>query len=211
MTQLETKKKLKQATPSLLEKIHFVAASVDEGLRIILNEEWSSEKPDNRLFIRRFLENNFSINFSREQLALLNDLNWLPEAEHGYFSISHSKFMGGVSYSQYKHGFDVEEIRRISIDVLKRTCTPQEFEQSLRPEFLWVAKEAGLKALSGDYGYLRSSMPLLVSDLTCVEWTSHFENRVFGFRLKSDRTLDLELNKGFIFYEAEQLFCIYFK
>lgn len=211
MTQLETKKKLKQATPSLLEKIHFITALVDESLRIILNEEWSSLNTDNRLVIRHFLEKHFSANFTREQLALLNDLNWLPQAEQGYFSISHSKFMGGLSYSQYKHGFDVEEIRRISIDVLKRTCTPQEFEQTPRPEFLWVAKEAGLKALSGDYGYLRSEMPLLVSDLECYEWTSHFENRVFGFRLKSNKTLDLELNKGFIFYEAEQLFCIYFK
>lgn len=211
MTQLETKKKLKQATPSLLEKIHFIAASIDESLRIILNEDWSSEQTDNRLVIRRFLEANFSANFTREQLALLNDLNWLPEAEHGYFSISHSKFLGGISYSQFKHGLDVEEIRRISVDVLKRTCKPQEFEQALRPEFLWVAKEAGLKALSGDCGYLRSTIPLLVSDLECFDWSSHFENRIFCFRLKSDKTLDLSLNKGFIFFEAEQLFCIYFK
>lgn len=211
MTTLETQKKLQQGTTSLLEKIHFIAASVDEGLRIILNQDWSSQQPNNRLVIRQFLETHFSAHFTREQLALLNDLNWLPEAEQGYFSISHSKFMGGLSYSKYKHGLDVEEIRRISIDVLKRTCTAEEFEKAPRAEFLWVAKEAGLKALSGDYGYLRSSMPLLVSDLECVDWSSHFENRVFGFRLKSSRTLDLELNKGFIFFEAEQLFCVYFK
>ena len=74
-----------------------------------------------------------------------------------------------------------------------------------------MAKEAGVKALSGDSGHKRAVKPLVVTDLVTTAWDSHFENRVFSFRLKSEKTLDFSLNKGFIFSEGVQLFCIYFK
>ena len=199
------------STDLLLQKIQFIAASTDESLRLILNEEWSSTNNEYRLHIRHFLEEKLSPLFNREQLVLLNDLNWLPEAQNKFISISHCKKMGGISHADFKHGLDIEETKRISVEILKRTCTATEFSSALKPEFLWVAKEAALKALSGDHGYTRSIDRLLVTDLICQDWQSHFENQVFSFRLKPVQTLEFIFNKGFIFSDNEKLFCIFFK
>ena len=193
------------------QKIQFISETCgDSELRLILNELWASSVDDYRLLIREFLQEKMNSHFTREQWALLNDLNWRPVAENGYFSVSHCRKLGGVSFSKFKHGFDVEEMSRISVGVLERTCSEAEFKKSLKPEFLWVAKEAALKAYSEDYGYYRSTAPLVVSDFVCADWDSHFENQVFSFRIKSDKTLALHHNKGFIFSESGLLFCLFF-
>jgi 4'-phosphopantetheinyl transferase EntD len=132
-------------------------------------------------------------------------LNWLPQASDGFVSISHCRVFGGFAFSKFKCGFDVEEIKRISNDILKRTSDPEELSSAPKTEFLWVAKESGFKALSSE------SAELVISDLLCADWESHFENKVFSFRLKSQKTLDFGLNKGFIFSEADCLFSIYFR
>lgn len=193
------------SSSSLLSKVLFVQKSVDQGLRLILDSSWNSKNPNYRQEIRECLSTRFSTHFSREQLALLSDLNWLPQASDGYFSISHCRVLGGFVFSKHKCGFDMEESKRISQDILKRTCSAEELQSVPRTEFLWGAKEAGYKALSD------SSPNLVISDLVCTDWESHFENQVFSFRLKSQKTLDFSLNKGFIFSEADCLFSIYFK
>ncbi len=199
------------STDELLKKVSYIQNDIDPQFRLILNPEWNAKSTQYRLQIRQFMEKEFTANFSRKQLALLNDLNWIPQAEDGYFSISHCNTMGGFSFSQFQHGFDIEELRRISVNVLRRTCSEEEINTCLKPEFLWVAKEAGIKALSGHIGYERPERPLVVTDLVTINWNSHFENRIFSFRLKSEKTLDFSLNKGFIFSEGAELFCIYFK
>ena len=193
------------STADLLSKISYIQNTIDPELKLVLNPEWNSKNTNHRLAIRRCMEEKFTAHFSREQLAWLNDLNWLPEARNGYFSISHSSRMGGFSYSQFVHGFDIEETRRISHEIIKRTSTEDEVKQALRLEFLWVAKEAGFKALSD------SDPALVISDLICFDWHSHIENQVFSFRLKSQKTLDFGLNKGFIFSEGVCLFAIFLK
>ncbi|MGZ3690632.1 MAG: hypothetical protein ACXVAX_03965 [Pseudobdellovibrio sp.] len=206
-----TLSKPKFSTDELLQKLSYIQTDIDPQFRLILNPEWNSKNTEYRTQIRGFMEKELTAHFSREQLALLYDLNWIPECETGYLSISHCQSMGGFSFSKFKHGFDVEEMSRISVNVLRRTCSEEEINTSLKPEFLWVAKEAGIKALSGHSGHTRSTKPLVVTDLVATAWDSHFENRVFSFRLKSEKTLDFSLNKGFIFSEGVQLFCIYFK
>lgn len=190
---------------SIEQKILYIQSSIDHNFRLIVDTKWKSTENDHRLKIRNCIEENFTSKFSRQQLAWLNDLNKLPEASDGYFSITHCKALGGFTYSQYPHGFDVEETKRISIDIIKRTASVKEQEKALRLEYLWVAKEAGYKALAA------TRSDLLITDLLCTEWDSHFENQVFSFRLNSLKTLDFSLNKGFIFFEADNLFCTYFR
>ena len=190
---------------SLASKILFIQSSVDKNFRLILDTRWNSTNLNYRQDIRTCLATQFSSHFSREQLAKLNDLNWLPEASDGCISISHCKALGGFTFSKYKNGFDVEESSRISLDILKRTSTEAEIHSSPRLEFLWVAKEAGFKALSSSCG------DLVITDLVSTEWQSHFENQVFSFRLTSEKTLDFGLNKGFIFSEDACLFGFFLK
>ena len=198
------------STDELLSKVSYIQNSIDENFKLILNPEWNAKTQNHRVQIREFIDKNFTSRFSREQLALLYDLNWIPQAKQGFFSISHCNSLGGFSFSNFCHGFDVEEISRISVDILKRTCREAEMKECPRPEFLWVAKEAGIKALSPNKGYHRSDKALVVTDLTACDWNSHFENKVFSFRLKSSKALDFKLNKGFIFFEGDKFFCIYF-
>lgn len=190
---------------SLKTKILYIQSSVDEKFRLILDKNWGSANQNHRAEIRSCLANDFSNHFSRAQLARLNDLNWLPEASDGSFSISHCEQLGGFAFSKFKAGFDVEVITRVSARILKRTATDGEIAACPVPEFLWVAKEAGFKALSD------SDPTLVISDLVCYEWHSHIENQVFSFRLKSQKTLDFGLNKGFIFSEGVCLFAIFLK
>ena len=196
---------------SLLEKISYIQSSIDKEFKMVLNPAWNSGINDYRLLIRKSLADKFTDKFSRQQLALLNDLNWIPESDLGFFSISHSRSLGGFTFSEYKHGFDTEDLRRISKEILHRTCYETEIQQCPRVEFLWVAKEAGVKALSGVTGHTRPAEQLVVTNLWASDWQSHFENKVFSFRLNSSKTLDFGHNKGFIFLEGEKLFCTYFK
>jgi hypothetical protein len=190
---------------SLLNKISYIQNSIDENFRLILETSWNSKNSEHRNEIRKCLSTKFSTHFSREQLALLNDLNWLPQASDGFVSISHCRVFGGFAFSKFKCGFDVEEIKRISSDILKRTSDPEELRTTPKTEFLWVAKESGFKSLS------EADSALVISDLICTSWQSHYENQIFSFRLKSKKTLDFSLNKGFIFSDSDCLFSIYFK
>ena len=190
---------------SLETKVLYIQSSVDEKFRLILDKKWGSENKTHRAGIRSCLATDFANHFSRAQLAQLNDLTWLPEASDGSISISHCEHLGGFAYSKFKAGFDVEIITRISARVLKRTASQDELAACPVPEFLWVAKEAGFKALSD------SDPGLVISELVCFEWQSHIENQVFSFRLKSQKTLDFGLNKGFIFSEGVCLFAIFLK
>ena len=190
---------------SIEKKILYIQSSVDEEFRLVVNDQWKSTESDHRSKIRNCIEENFTSRFNRQQLAWLNDLNRLPQAEDGFFSIAHCKTLGGFTYSKHPHGFDVEQSSRISTDIIQRTASAKEQAAAPHLSFLWVGKEGGYKALSS------TRADLVITDLLCTEWQSHFENQVFSFRLNSLKTLDFGLNKGFIFSEADNLFCIYFK
>ena len=190
---------------TLKSKIDYIRQTLNSDFGMVLSPKWGASEPNHRLEIRHYLSSQFSSRFSRQQLSRLNDLNWIPETSDGYICISHCRSTGGFSFAMLKHGFDVEETSRISTAILKRTCTADELAECPRTEFLWVAKEAGFKALAA------GASQLLISDLICIEWKSHFENQVFSFRLKSEKTLDFELNRGFIFLDAEKSFGYFFR
>ena len=213
-------------SPSLLEKINYLQNNIDANLQLILNGEWKSASENHRLNIRKAMQDKFSSNFSIQQLTELNNLNWLPECNLGYFSISHCKSIGGFSFSIFKHGFDVEEINRISVSVLKRTCCESEFTNSPRPEFLWVAKEASLKAHSNRHSYKKTKdtsrdtdltdtdlahTDYVISDFITTNWLSVAEPKIFSFQILQKKNLEFKINKGYVFTENHNLFCIYFR
>ncbi len=190
---------------NLDSKVLYIQSSVDENFRLILDTKWNATIPGHRAEIRNCMARDFSAHFSRQQLAQLNDFTWVPQTSDGHVSISHCQLLGGFAYSKFRIGFDVEEKSRISVKILKRTSDDSEFTGCPLPQFLWVAKEAGFKALSA------GGSDLVLSDLTCSDWRSHNENQLFSFRLNSKKTLDFGLNKGFIFSEGVCLFAVFLK
>lgn len=187
-------------------KIDIIKEKV-QGLELgfVLSTDFSSAVANYRQNIRAAMASQYSSHFNRQQLANLSDLNQLPVASQGFFSISHCPTLGGFSYSNLKHGFDLESLDRISKPIIQRTCSEDEVLSAPNAKFLWVAKEATVKAMSkvkGDF---------VITDFQTENWKSHFENQVFSYRINSKKTLDLGLNKGFVFSEKDILFSLFFK
>ena len=181
----------------------------DSDLKFVLSKNYSAMQSQHRQAIRNLLADDFTAHFSREQLANLANLNIIPTASEGYFSITHNQQLGGFSYSKYPHGFDAETISRISKPVIDRTSLQSERISAPDVKFLWVAKEAAFKALNvRDENNINS---LVVTDLICKEWKSHPETDVCSFRITSEKTLEQSMNLGFVFSEEDVLFAIYFK
>ncbi|MBC7419283.1 MAG: hypothetical protein H7328_01025 [Bdellovibrio sp.] len=190
---------------NLENKLQLIHQLIDPSLQIVVSDKWNSTEREYRALIRHHLGDNFAPHFTKEQWAQLYDLNALPESLKGNFSISHNQTIGGFSYSEIKHGFDVEVKSRISTAILKRTSNEIEYMNAPVPEFLWVAKESAFKALS------TAGTTLLLPDLVCLDWLSHFENQIWSFRIKSQKTLDFRLNRGFIFSENDILYSIFYQ
>lgn len=185
------------------------AAIKDPEFEILLNTEWSSQSKNYRQEIRKTLAKDFTQHFTREQLVHLNDLTWIPKSEIGWFSISHCQRIGGFSYSKHLHGFDIEEVVRISEPILRRTCTSEEYEAAPKKYYLWAAKEAAFKAL--DRSEDANSSELIITDLHCFGWKSQFGKDVWGFQIKSEKNLSFYLNRGFVFEEKDLVFAVYFR
>ncbi len=164
----------------------------DPTFDIKLNPAWGSDHLNYRIQIREHLATVDSSYFSRQQQIQLYDLNLRPQPAQGFISISHCKNMGGFSYSRLPHGFDVEEIKRISETIITRTTTEQERSQAPHPKLLWVAKEAAYKALS-------DTQPLIITDLVCTAWNSVSELRVWSYKINSVKPVQKGLNTGFVF------------
>ncbi len=181
----------------------------DSDLKFVLSKNYSAKQPKFRQAIRTLLADEFTAHFSREQLANLSNLNIIPEASEGFFSITHNQQLGGFSYSKFAHGFDAENIVRISKPVIDRTSAEPERASVPNVKFLWVAKEAAFKALNVRSDNNNNS--LVVTDLICKEWKSHPDTAVCSFRIASEKALEQSLNLGFVFLEEDVLFAIYFK
>ena len=170
------------------EVVRFIQKQVnDTTLSFNLFADFNSSAPDYRKLIRDHLFAEHSAHFSREQLAQLSDLQVVPKASQGHFSISHNQKIGGFSYSELHHGFDAEVTKRISSAIIERTSTVQEIKDVPDLSFLWVAKEAAFKAL--DSLTLDRPHQLIMTDLICTEWQSHPDTRIASFRIASEKTL----------------------
>ena len=181
----------------------------DSDLKFVLSKNYSAKQTQHRQTIRNLLAEEFTAHFSREQLANLSDLNIIPAASEGYFSITHNQQLGGFSYSKLAHGFDAESIARISKPVIDRTSSEPERASAPNVKFLWVAKEAAFKALNvrGE----NNANSLVVTDLICKDWKSYPDTAVCSYRITSEKNLEQSLNLGFAFLEEDVLFAIYFK
>ena len=187
-------------------KLLFIRSIVtDSELKFDLAKTFCSGNPQYRENIRTHLLNKYSAYFNRTQLAQLSDLNVIPKASQGFFSISHCQSWGGFSYSQLPHGFDVEVIGRISTPVLNRTSSESERMAAPDVKFLWVAKEAAYKAFATE------KTNLSMTDFICEKWQSHPETQVYSFRMTSEKTLDTKLNTGFVFSEEDVHLAVYFR
>jgi phosphopantetheinyl transferase (holo-ACP synthase) len=180
----------------------------DDDLHIFVKPEWSSENANHRIKIREHLAKVDSSYFTRQQLAELYDLNQRPRAAEGFVSISHCPRAGGYSFSKYKHGFDIEDIRRITDPIILRTSTEDEQKTVPHLKFLWVAKEAAFKALSDS---VSQEQKLVVTDLICKNWLQTTALDIWSFQIKSEKNFSFEQNIGFVFSSPELLFAIYFK
>ncbi|OFZ28359.1 MAG: hypothetical protein A2622_04470 [Bdellovibrionales bacterium RIFCSPHIGHO2_01_FULL_40_29] len=190
----------------LTSQVQFIQQQMnDPEFKLDLSERFSSHQKNYRLHIRNHLIEKYVAHFNPQQLASLTDLNILPLASRGYFSISHSLKLGGFSYSTLAHGFDLEDAERISMPVLERTSTADERTMAPDAKYLWVAKEAAFKSFAG------FNNSHTVADFICSEWKSHPETHVQSFRVLSKKTLEQTHNRGFVFSEKDILFGIYFK
>lgn len=175
----------------------------DENFDIKLNPEWNSQQKNYRENIRQHLATIDSSYFTRQQLAQLYDLQKRPEAAEGYISISHCQSIGGYSFSTFKHGFDTEELKRISDPILLRTSTDDERAKAPHIKFLWVAKEATYKALSESGN--------LITDLVCKNWVNTADLDIWSFQIQANKAIQSEHNIGYVFSSTDLLFSIYFK
>ncbi len=187
-------------------KIAFIRNEIhDQEFNFDLSKKFNSSTTYYRENIRTHLSTQYSSYFSRVQLANLSDLTLIPETSQGYFSISHCQSVGGFSYSNWVHGFDVEVLVRISNPIITRTSSEAERTNAPDIKFLWVAKEAAFKA------YGRTDSQLIMTDFICEKWQSHSETGIYSFRITSEKTLAAKINRGFVFSEEDVLLAVYFR
>ena len=188
------------------KKLAFIRQEIqDPEFNFDLSKKFKSTNEHYRENIRTHLITEYSSFFNRTQLANLSNLTVIPEASLGYFSISHCQSVGGFSYSNLVHGFDTEVITRISNPIITRTSSESERAEAPDIKFLWVAKESAYKA------YGRTHSQLVMTDFICEKWLSHTETGIYGFRIKSEKTLDGKINRGFLFSEEDVLLAVYFR
>lgn len=188
------------------DKVSFIKSQFPGlELEFQIRTNFGSQKDQYREKIRYFMAHEYLAHFTPEQLKKTLDLGHRPQASVGFFSISHCKEMGGFSYSNQPHGFDMEQTQRITPPIITRVSTLAEQKQVSQSENLWVAKEAAFKALAND------RTDFVMTDLICENWKSHTETGVSSFRITSEKTLATALNSGFVFSEEDILLAIYFK
>lgn len=110
--------------------------------QIELSPRWSAGRKMARATIRKAL-------LRRTKDPMVLNFGNFHRSQKGYFSISHTRGLGGYILANMPSGFDIESRSRpISKRAYKRITTPQERELGLTPIEAWVAKEAAFKALS---------------------------------------------------------------
>lgn len=116
----------------------------DPSLALKVQKKWNSTYTDYRLLIRKDLA-------KRLGAPEILDLSDFPKNLSRNISISHSPIFGGYALSDRPMGLDVEQLRRISLHLVKRVCQPEELKwlekNPLWSPCVWTLKEASYKAL----------------------------------------------------------------
>lgn len=176
-------------------------------LDLNIYSEFSSQQNNHRALIREHIVKNYDANLSAQEKINIQNLDLLPQSEKLFFSISHNQNAGGYTASSLEHGFDIELSSRISEKIVTRVSTTAEVNEAPDYKFLWCAKEAAYKALD----FTKSDANLIVSDFEIYDWASQNKTGLWCYRVRSDKTLELKRNTGFLFVVNEQIFSIYFK
>lgn len=117
---------------------------------------WSSINAQHRELIRQSISTQLNIDCPSES----------PPRHHDWsISISHCKSFGGwlAVPRPWQIGFDVEEIARINLKIIERSCTADEVKNAPRPQLLWCAKEACYKSLE-------DNQPQAISHIKIASW-----------------------------------------
>jgi hypothetical protein len=175
----------------------------DPRFKITVNATWSSNEADSRVKIRHHMADVDTSYFNRFQWAQLYDLNQRPVSDMGFLSISHCHLLGGYSFSTFQHGFDVEEISRISDPIILRTSSEKERTSAPQIKMLWVAKEAAFKGM-------RESQPAVITDLNCIQWEPTADPSIYSFQISTAKPITFQRNKGFVMNTPFLLFAVYF-
>lgn len=174
-----------------------------DTLDLNIFSEFSSEQNNHRALIREHIIKNYDSSLSAQEKINIKNLDMLPQSKDLFFSISHNQNMGGYTTCSLKHGFDIEVLFRISEKIVTRVSTIAEIKNAPDYKFLWCAKEAAYKALSNSN--------LIISDFEIYDWVSQNKTGLWCYRVRSDKTLELKRNIGFLFVANEQMLSIYFK
>lgn len=131
-----------------------------DSLKLVLRKDWGASTPDNRKNIRAFIHDNIH---ACEEIFNLSEI---PSIPNGRISISHSKALGGVFWTDGDRdlGFDIELIERCKPEMMKRVSTPREMSEAPSMAALWTAKEAAFKAIP------RGTQPYSVSQINIGGW-----------------------------------------
>jgi len=180
----------------------------DPFFKIKVDRHWGAENNDYRVKIREHLFNDEAAHFTKTNQFNLYNLQMLPQAEDGTFSISHCRGLGGYAFSTNTIGFDIEEFKRISPAIITRTCSEQERKLAPKIAFLWAAKEAAFKALASSV----AEGNLVLTQIHCYNWVIvDNDNSLWSFEVHTDIQVSHSRNKGFVFLKDEYLFGLYWK
>jgi phosphopantetheinyl transferase (holo-ACP synthase) len=149
-------------------------------LEIHLDPNFASHISNNRNSIRQSIVDRYQAQTTESERLAILDLNQRPASQKLHFSVSHMKHNGGYAVSSEKIGFDVEDISRISTEVIHRISTPAEIAICPQIEFLWSAKEAAFKAVG-------ETQSLVFTDIKITAW-SKFDDIDFFKAQITDKT-----------------------
>lgn len=114
-------------------------------LEIHLDSKFGSISGGHRENIRKHIVQTYSPLLSTWEKKAILDLVSLPVGENLFFSISHTKSIGGYAASDQRIGFDVEEVSRLTLETVSRISSADEVKACPDFKFLWSTKEALVK------------------------------------------------------------------
>ncbi|MCO5113615.1 MAG: 4'-phosphopantetheinyl transferase superfamily protein [Bdellovibrionaceae bacterium] len=163
----------------------WITETQDPSLSLKIERKWSSIYTDNRLLLRKDLYKRF------QHPALLN-LDEVPKNLGQNVSISHCPVYGGYVVSDRPIGFDLEQWKRVSHPLVKRTC--DETELALLEDYIedraifWSTKESAYKALRKTEGQITEIKLKTIEKITSLEISNqevHLSEGVFYYKVLS--------------------------
>ncbi len=153
-------------------------------LEIHLDPLFASHVSNNRNSIRQNILNRYQEQMTTEERLAVLDLNQRPVSKNLFFSVSHMKHNGGYAVSNEKVGFDIEDISRISTDVIRRISTTAEIDLAPQIEFLWSAKESSFKVIG-------ETKDLVFTDIRITHWMKQNDIHFFNAQMTKNENFKL--------------------